>query len=409
MKKAIFSLYILSFVNTLNFTIVIPILPYILKEYGGTWYLYGLLIAIYPLFQFYAAPILGSLSDYYGRRPILLLSQAGTLLSWLIFFIVFFVPNVSLGFISLPLLILLLSRAADGATGGNNAVANAYASDFIPQNERTNVYGILGGISGIAIIIGPILGGLAMTDLLGYLGPVLLAMSVSLFALIYMYLFMPESLEKDKRVKKLDLNILKEMQFIPKLKTYTENRVMKYILIKRVSFLLVFSSFSSIFILYLVDVLKLTSQEIGYFFVIIGLMIVFNQIFIVGSLSKKLGNYKSLMTGLIMVTFAQILLGLSANLWYFFSVLYLNSLGVAMAIPTFKSLLSEHVEHDKQGEIMGLDESLVSATSVVAPLISTWLYQDLGPSVFVLQGILLLLVLFIYFKRKGWLLRGGHK
>jgi DHA1 family tetracycline resistance protein-like MFS transporter len=248
-----------------------------------------------------------------------------------------------------------------------------------------------------------------MTDLLGYLGPVLLAMSVSLFALIYMYLFMPESLEKDKRVKKLDLNILKEMQFIPKLKTYTENRVMKYILIKRVSFLLVFSSFSSIFILYLVDVLKLTSQEIGYFFVIIGLMIVFNQIFIVGSLSKKLGNYKSLMIGLIMVTFAQILLGLSANLWYFFSVLYLNSLGVAMAIPTFKSLLSEHVEHDKQGEIMGLDESLVSATSVVAPLISTWLYQDLGPSVFVLQGLLLLLVLFIYFKRKGWLLRGGHK
>jgi len=97
--------------------------------------MYGVILSTYPFFQFFAAPILGSLSDRYGRRPILLISQAGTMLSWVIFAVSYFVPHISIGALSVPALVIILARIADGVTGGNNAVANAYLSDITTREN----------------------------------------------------------------------------------------------------------------------------------------------------------------------------------------------------------------------------------------------------------------------------------
>jgi len=158
MKKELLPVILLTFVNTLNFSILIPILPFIIKSYGGGTVIYGIILSTYPFFQFFAAPILGSLSDRYGRRPILLISQAGTMLSWVIFAVAYFVPNVSVGIVSIPLLIIIISRIADGATGGNSAVASAYLSDITTHEEKTKAFGMVGGVVGLGLIFGPVIG-----------------------------------------------------------------------------------------------------------------------------------------------------------------------------------------------------------------------------------------------------------
>jgi MFS family permease len=386
----------------MNFSVIIPILPFILRQYGGNPFIYGILLSAYPFFQFFAAPILGSLSDFYGRRPILLISQAGTLLSWVIFASAFFIPNVSIGLISLPIIVLLIARIADGITGGNNAVANAYTSDIVSESERTRVFGYLGGVSGIGMIVGPVIGGFMMTPGLGYFGPVILSVLISAIALILMYFFMPETLNKDKRLKRINLNVMNELQFLPKLKKYAQDRVMKYILFKRVIFLLVFSSFVSVFPLYLVDVLNLGSQQIGFVFVGVGAILFLNQIYIAGPVVKKYGEVRALIIGLIILSVSQALLSFSSLFWEIAFLIYFNNLGITLVAPTFKTLLSKRVEQDKQGEIMGLDESLISATSAIAPLVSTWIYGFIGPMVFVIQAMVVIIALYLYFTRKGW-------
>ena len=138
-----------NFVGTLGFSIVLPFLVFLVTRWGGNALIYGLMGATYSFFQLIGAPILGRWSDRFGRRKILLLSQLGTLISWLIFLTAFFLPVItisevnfrSLGqfTITLPLIILFVARAADGITGGNVSVANAYMADITDDEHRSKV------------------------------------------------------------------------------------------------------------------------------------------------------------------------------------------------------------------------------------------------------------------------------
>src|SRR3989344_7690195 len=145
MKKRLVPIAFLTFVNVIGFSIQIPVLPFIVDRYGGGPIMYGILLSSYSMFQFLGAPLLGSLSDKYGRRPILLISQTGTLISWVIFAFAYFVPSsIHVATIPLPLAIIMLSRVVDGITGGNISVANAYVSDLTGPEEKTRIFGLLG-------------------------------------------------------------------------------------------------------------------------------------------------------------------------------------------------------------------------------------------------------------------------
>ena len=136
-----------NFVGTLGFSIVVPFLVFLVTKWGGNALVYGLMGATYSAFQLVGAPILGRWSDRFGRRKILLLSQLGTLFSWFVFLIAFFVPvrviadidSTMLGqfAVTLPLVLLFLARAADGITGGNVSVANAYLADITDEPDRS--------------------------------------------------------------------------------------------------------------------------------------------------------------------------------------------------------------------------------------------------------------------------------
>ena len=137
--RKLFPILLLTFVNVIGFSLLIPVLPEVLIFFTGesSGWLYGLLLSAYALSQFVAAPILGSLSDRYGRRSILLLSQMGTLLSWVIFGLAYFIPeNWGVGGMSVALLVIMFSRITDGLTGGNVSVAQAWVSDRTTAKEK---------------------------------------------------------------------------------------------------------------------------------------------------------------------------------------------------------------------------------------------------------------------------------
>ncbi len=402
MKKELIPLILLTFVNTLNFSIMIPILPFIVDQYGGGTVMYGVLLSMYPLFQFFAAPMLGTLSDFYGRRPILLISQAGTMISWIIFACSYFVPNIFIGPLSLPILVLLLARISDGATGGNNAVANAFLSDITTHDEKTKTFGMMGGIVGLGLVVGPAIGGMTMSSSIGYLAPVLLTLAVSVITLLMMYLYLPESLPAKERSKQLQFNWIEELQFLPKIRKYSHNRQLKYLFFLRIMFLFVFSSFTSIFVLFMINAFNLDSQQIGLLFMIVGVFLFVNQAVLSGWLAKKIGDLKTLIVGQVALIIAQFLYVIVPNIAAFLPVVYLNNFGFSISMPTFKSMISKSVDRRKQGEIMGIDESLFAISAAVSPLLATGMYSLIGKYTFAVQAVVLLATVIVFEYKTGW-------
>ena len=164
MKTRLLPLLLVNFIGTIGFSLVLPFLVFLVTDWGGNAFVYGLAGATYSSFQLVGAPILGRWSDRYGRRNILLLSQAGTLVSWLVFLVAFALPRVELlrfdsaasgGFVvTLPLLVLFGARALDGLTGGNVSVANAYVADLTSEDERGESYGRMAVSSNLGFVLG---------------------------------------------------------------------------------------------------------------------------------------------------------------------------------------------------------------------------------------------------------------
>ena len=184
----------MNFVGTLGFSIVVPFLVFLVTQWGGNALVYGLIGATYSAFQLIGAPILGRWSDRYGRRKILLLSQLGTLVSWIIFLIAFFVPVRILGDIdsttlgqftlTLPLVLLFLARAADGITGGNISVANAYLADITDEEDRSRNFGRMALSGNLGFVLGPALAGLLGATIYGAILPVVAALAISFLATV---------------------------------------------------------------------------------------------------------------------------------------------------------------------------------------------------------------------------------
>ncbi|MEM9931332.1 MAG: MFS transporter, partial [Bacteroidota bacterium] len=178
----VFPVLLVNFIGFLGYSLIIPILVFLVERFGGNAFVYGLMGAIYPTFQLVGAPILGRWSDRVGRRKALLVSQLGTFLAWCFFIVSLLLPveallgveSSSFGVfsISFPLLLLFAARALDGLTGGNVSVANAYMSDISDDSNRKANFGKLGSSTSLGFVIGPAAAGLLGATALGELLPV---------------------------------------------------------------------------------------------------------------------------------------------------------------------------------------------------------------------------------------------
>lgn len=184
-KQHLILVFGFAFVDLLGYSLILPLLPYYAESFGATLTLIGLLGPSNAVAQLIAAPIIGRLSDKYGRRPLLILSIAGTVLSFLILGLARTVP------------ILFLSRILDGLLGGNIALARAYITDVTDEDNRSRGLGIIGAAFGLGFIIGPAMGG--FLSRFGDSVPAFVASAISLVNLIAVIAYLPESLTDERR------------------------------------------------------------------------------------------------------------------------------------------------------------------------------------------------------------------
>jgi MFS family permease len=390
----------LTLVNSTGYSLLIPTLPFLMEKYQETELVYGLLIAVYAFSQFLGAPLMGALSDKYGRKNILLLSQLGTLLSWFIFAGAFFIDSQLRIFISLPVIVMLFSRITDGITGGNVSVTYAYVSDLCKSKERTRIFGTIAGLNGLGFMIGPWIGGVTSGMKYGYQTPILFAIIFSFITLLFIAFFLPESLPKEKRHNN-PLSLKREMNIIKKFLGYRTNHFIKKIFLMKIFWTFAFTSFTTCFGLYAKNELNLNVVEIGNLFPIVGVFSVFNQFVIVKKIVPYLGNSISFKYALIIMAIGILMLSLNPNYLGFVLIIYIINLGFSVLITTTKTLVTMAVSQQKQGEISGLDEAILSINMSIAPIFATIAYTVLNSSTsFAIFGMIALIPAIIVLWKK---------
>jgi len=385
MNKRLFSIILVVFIDLLGFSLILPLLPYYAETFKASETTTGILIASYALMQLIGAPILGRLSDRFGRRPVLLLSVFGTFLGFLL-----------LGFAN-ALWMLFVSRIIDGITGGNLSVAQAYISDVTDEKSRSKGLGMIGAAFGLGFIIGPVTGGLLSQW--GYAVPAFAAAAISFINLILIYAWLPESLTEEKRSQMTEKRpaITLNALLVAFQRPFTGS-----ILITRFFFGLAFAIFQTIFSLYALAKFNLTARDTGFVLTYVGVLSVIVQGFLVGRLTSRFRED-------ILITASVVLMGISLLGWALApSVLWLyiimtpTALSGGLLNTLLSSTLTKAVAPQEIGGILGLSAAVESSTRIIAPLLGGVLLQQIGawaPGAFgavVMVGVSIFVFITIY-------------
>ena len=376
---------------------MIPVLPFIVKEANAPEYVYGLLLSAYSFFQFIGSPFLGKLSDSRGRKPILVISQFGTLLSWVIYGIAYFVAYDVLEvyqydfmgkvfFYSLPLIIIAFARIADGLTGGNISVTNAYVSDITTLEQKKTIFGTLGGIVGIGFVIGPAIGGLTSgyneNGEFEYLGTILTAAGVSLIALLSILFFLKESLPIEKRREYKKHNFIKSFNIVKRVNSLNPKYIVKQVLVLKSLMSATMAFYIATIVLYVIELFDFTPFGTGIFLLVAGIFLGFNQAVLFKKVVLKIGELYTLIIGFSLTALGLVLITLTDILWIHMILYYILNWGLSLSFPVFNSLISQHADEDKQGEIMGISESIQSISNAIFPVIATAIYGFIGYNIY---------------------------
>ena len=362
-RKLLFSILLVVFIDLLGFSLILPLLPYYAETFNASKFVTGLLIAVYALMQLIGAPILGRLSDRYGRRPILLISVFGTFLGFLL-----------LGFAN-TLWILFAARILDGITGGNLSVAQAYISDVTDAENRAKGLGLIGAAFGVGFIIGPVTGGILSQY--GYNVPAFVAAGLAFINLILVYAWLPESLTKEKREQ---LGEQKKPAVTPSALVAALKRPFSgSLLITRFFFSLAFAIFQTIFSLYALAKFDLSPRNTGFILAYVGILSVFVQGFLVGKLTARFRD--DLLITFSVAIMAVSLLGwaLAPSVFWVLVVLTPASMSGGILNTLLSSTLTKSVAPQEIGGILGLSTSVESSTRIIAPILGGALLEKVGP------------------------------
>ncbi|HET6352168.1 MAG TPA: MFS transporter [Coriobacteriia bacterium] len=341
-------------VDMLSFSIVLPLLPYLAKSLHATPFQTGLISAMYPIFQFVGAPLLGRLSDRVGRKPVLMISIAGTIA----------------GFIVLAtarsLWILFVSRALDGLTGGNISVAQAYISDITLPENRGKALGMIGAAFGLGFIIGPISGGLLSG--ISYTAPAWLGAALATVNLMLVAWLLHESLSSEDK-ERLSARRRKIFDMGGLVVAMRHKRVGPLLGV-RILIGLSFGIFESGFALWAIAALNLPANQNSYVLAYVGLLSVFMQAFLIGKLTARWSDDGLLLTSLSVAAVALLAWGFAPSLLVLVLIMPALSYGLAVTNTISTSAITKAVHADEVGGILGVNTSIQAATRIPAPIIA---------------------------------------
>ena len=340
---------LIAVVNALGYGIIIPVLYSYSLKYGLSDFQNGLLFSLFSICQFISTPIIGRMSDKYGRRPLLIISILGTAIS---FFIMAFAPSA---------IFLFLARALDGITAGNIPVASAIISDTTSQEQRTRGFGIIGASFGFGFIFGPAISALTVSRSSSL--PFIIAGTISLIAVLLTFIFLPETNKHIGEVKRSSLfNFKKLFQAM-----FDENVGVTLLitLFNAISFSLMIFAYQP----FSLKILHLSANQISLLFTMFGVIGLFAQLLLVHKLVSLLGLKRlfSLALFTISVVFLSIFFIRSLLLFVLSSIfLGLSNSSIQTLIPT---ILSRETDAKSQGSILGLSTSYRSIGQILGPIV----------------------------------------
>ncbi|HGF7791142.1 TPA: MFS transporter [Enterococcus faecium] len=381
--------YVSVLFTGLGFTIVSPVLPFLTLPYSHSIHQQAfyitLLMSVYALAAFLSAPILGSLSDHFGRRPILIISLLGSSIGYLLF---------GLGN---SIWMLFLGRIIEGLTAGEISTLYAYFADITEPNERTKVFGWMGALVGIGTTLGPIIGGLLAE--LGNSVPIFIGALFTFLNAVYGYTFMLESLPIKKRSVDLSFSHVRPFHQLQQL-----FKISSVIPLFTAGFAvwLAAGSLQSIFSQFSTDAFQWKAGLVGLSFSLIGILDTVSQLFIMPRLLKKFSEQQITRIGMFSEILAYLFITLSGIL--LLPILFLFGIicygfGDSIFTPVFNGQLSNSVSDNQQGLVMGGTQSIQSLSRVIGPLIAGQLYAAAPflPTVF---GFLLMIFAYYHYNKK---------
>lgn len=348
------------FLDVLGIGVIIPVLPQLVEQLSSgssenRAFTYGLLISVYALMQFLLSPVLGSLSDRFGRRPVLLSSTFGLAADFLLTYLA---PSLSW---------LFAARILSGATSASITTANAYLADVSRPEDRVRNFGFIGATFGLGFIIGPAFGGL-----LGRTSPrlpFLIAACLAGLNFLYGLFVLPESLPPEKRQKTLQIR-WQPLSALTILRRYPPVFGLAGTVICGG---LAQQALQSVWVLYTSYRYGWDTLHTGLSLTAVGVLVAIVQGGLVGRIAKALGEPRTLLTGLVLGALSQLLYGLSTQGWMIYLVLIFAAVA-GVSGPVAQSLITRQVAADEQGSVQGALASLTSLTAVIAPPIATWLF-----------------------------------
>ncbi len=393
-KKILWTLMLIQFTEILGFSLMIPIIPLLSTDLGLNPFQIGLLSSIFSLCQLFASPIIGKLSDRFGRKPLLIFSQITTMMGFLLLGFSGFAHSIWL---------LVAARIVDGLLGSNMTVIQASLADISTPKTRTSVFTISSGVFGAALILGPALGGILSTvSSLEYALPMFIAAGISLLSIILVLTIFPETyIDRPGKIS-LKFNDIIPVRDIVR---FSKNRKTRRNLFLFFLYTFGFFLFIRSFILIAIDRFDLleTPEIAGYFHTWIGIFRVVLQFLIVKWLIRTFGEKRILISGVIGMILAMIGFMFSSIYWITFIPLTFLAYGTGTARPVLSSRLTNSVGKKEYATVLGINNSLTSLNQIFVPMLGgLLLVNDLSVLLLVMCAVSFSAILvLLLFEKKG--------
>jgi len=360
-SASVMFIFVTILLDAVGIGLIIPIFPDVIRRFNSdpqfVSHYFGYFISLYALMQFVASPILGSLSDRFGRRSILLISLLGAGLDYIL---MAYAPNLA---------ILFLGRIISGLTGASMTVASSYMADISDDSNRSTHFGMIGAGFGLGFILGPLMGGVLGTYSSRL--PFLVAAGLTLVNFAFGLLILPESLPPEKR-RKMDLKRLNPFSSLKKI--LKPSPIMGLIIIY---FLIILAgqAHPSIWTLYTQYKFHWTSVQVGMSLAVVGFSIALVQGGLTRVVIPKLGEKKTLLLSFLFSIGGFFLFAVAPLGWMMYAILIFFAFS-GLANPALQSLISKDTPSEEQGELQGSLISLASITSILGPILYTGLFSE---------------------------------
>jgi DHA1 family tetracycline resistance protein-like MFS transporter len=345
MTRPLVIIFLTIFVNLVGFGIIIPLLPFYAQTFGASPFAIGLLFAVFSVAQLVASPVLGGLSDRHGRRPVLIFSLAGTVVS--------FVMMAT----AQSLAVLFIARIVDGLSGGNISTARAYVADVTEPKDRARAYGLIGAAFGLGFILGPAMGGLLSK--ISYTAPIWAAAAITLAATVLAWIWLPETVRRTSAGSEMPFRYLGDLLQRPGVRR---------VLVIDFVYWFSFAIFQTTFALFAARRFGFDAPQTGYLFAGFGVLGAVIQGVFIRPVVRRLGDKPTFIVGLVFTALGLVGAALAHSVPLFVMALVPLALGIGFGHPTMASLVSRAGRADEQGRVQGAAGAMESLGRALGPV-----------------------------------------